>query len=141
MEPRITYRSAYQEDSAFGAVFDASSYRLTGSCIASPEYDPGDTRKTILHTLASSTDTTTPLLVVMVLPVREDTPWLSTTIRGHPNMETLIQIPTRNMRFVPAHKQIDGDIASLTPANWPVKLVLISNEAGKHHFLDWDRIT
>ena len=74
MEPWITYCTAYQEDSAFGAIFDAFSYRLTGSCIANPEYDPGDMRKAILHALASSTDTTTPLLVVIVLPVWEDTP-------------------------------------------------------------------
>ncbi len=77
----------------------------------------------------------------MELPVWEDTPWSSTSIRGHPNMEILIQILTGHMRFVPAHKQTYGDTTSLTPANWPVELVLISNEAGKQQFLDWDRIT
>ena len=69
MEPGITYCTAYLEDSAFGALHDAFSYRLTESCIANPEYDPDDMRKAILHALASSTDTTNPLLVVMVLPV------------------------------------------------------------------------
>ncbi len=131
MEPGITYCSTYPEDAAFGAIYDAFSYRLTGSCIANPEYDPGDTRKAIMHALASSTHTTTPLLVVLVLPVWEDTPWSSAAIRSHPNLETLIQIPTGHMRFVPAHQQTDGDTASLPPANWPVELVLISNEAGR----------
>ena len=140
MEPGVTYCTAYPEDSAFGAVFDAFRYRLTGSCIANPEYEPGDMRKAILHALASSTDTPTPLLVVMVLPVWEDTPWSSAAIRSHPNMETLIQIPAGHMRFVPAHKQTDGDTTSLTPAKWPVELVLISNEAGKQQFIDRARI-
>ncbi len=74
MEPGITYCSSYPEDSSFGALHDAFSYRLTGSCTTNPEYDPGDMTKAILHALASSTDTTTPFLVVMVLPVWEDTP-------------------------------------------------------------------
>jgi hypothetical protein len=69
MEPGITYCTAYREDSSFGALYDAFSYRPTGSCTANPEYDPGDMRKAILHALASSTNTTTPLFVVMVLPV------------------------------------------------------------------------
>ena len=80
MEPGITYCTAYPEDSPFGALYDAFSYRLTGSCTANPEYDPGDMRKAILHALAPSTNITTPFLVVMVLPVWEDTPWYSTTI-------------------------------------------------------------
>ena len=39
MEPGITYCTAYPEDSAFGVLHDAFSYRLTRSCIANPEYD------------------------------------------------------------------------------------------------------
>ena len=97
-------------------------------------------RKAILHALASSIDTTTLFLVVVVLPVREDILWYSTAIRSHPNLETLIQIPTRYMRFVPAHKQTDGDIISLPPAKWPVELVLVSNEASRHQFVCMDRI-
>jgi hypothetical protein len=88
-------------------------------------------RKAILHALASSIDETTPFLVVLVLPVWEDTPWYSTAIQNHPNLETLIQIPTRHMRFVPAHKQTDGDTSSLPSAKWPVELVLISNKEGR----------
>jgi len=94
MEPGITYCTAYPADYAFGALHDAFIYRLTGSCIANPEYDPSDMRKAVLHSLASSVDTTTPFLVVLVLPVWEDTPWSSTAIRNHPNLETLSQIPT-----------------------------------------------
>ena len=74
MEPGITYCTAYPEDSSFGALHDAFIYRLTCSCTSNPEYDTGDMRKAILHALASPTDTTTPLLVVMVLPVWEHTP-------------------------------------------------------------------
>jgi len=47
-------------------------------------------RKAILHALASSIDTTKPFLVVMVLPVWEDTPWYSAAIHNHNNLETLI---------------------------------------------------
>ena len=86
MEPGITYCTAYPEDSALGALHDAFNYQLTRSCIANPEYDPGDMRKAILHALASSTDTTTPFLVVLVLPVWEDTPWYSAAIWRHPNL-------------------------------------------------------
>ena len=68
MEPGITYCTAYPKNSAFGALHDAFSYRLTGSCTANPEYDLGDMRKAVLHAVASSTDTTIPFLVVLVLP-------------------------------------------------------------------------
>ena len=60
--------------------------------------------KAFLHALASSTDSTTSFLVVMVLPVWEDTPWYYAAIRSHHNLETLIQILAGHMRFVPAHK-------------------------------------
>ncbi len=74
MEPGITYCTAYPEDSSFGALHDAFNYCLTGSRTANPEYDPGDMRKAILHVLASFIDTTTPFLVIIVLPVWEGTP-------------------------------------------------------------------
>ena len=127
MEEDITYCTAYLEGAAFGALHDAFSYRLTGSCAANPEYDPEDMRKSVMHALSSSEDKTTPFLVVLVLPVWEDTPWTSAGIRSHRNLETLIQIPTNHMRFVPAHKQRDSDKAELSPAKWPVELILISN--------------
>jgi hypothetical protein len=115
MEPGITYCTAYQEDSSFGALHDAFSYRLTGSCTANPKYDPGDMRKAILRALASSTDTKTPVLVVMVLPIWEDAPLYSAAIRSHHNLETLIQIPAGHLRFVLAHKQSDIDTDSFSP--------------------------
>jgi hypothetical protein len=140
MEPGITYCTSYPEDSSFGALHDAFNYRLTGSCTANPEYDPGDMRKAILHALASSTDTTTPFLVVMVLPGWEGTPWYSAAIRSHHSMETLIQIPAGHMRFVPAHKQSDIGTDSFSRAKWPVELVLISNEEGRNQFVNTERI-
>jgi len=97
-------------------------------------------KKSILHALASSIDTTTHSLVVMVLPVWEDTPWYSAAIRSYRNLETLIQIPIGHMRFVPSQKQTDGDTTSLPPAKWTVELVIISNEAGRNQFVGIDRI-
>ena len=140
MEPGITYCTTYPKDCSFGALHDAFSYRLTGSCTANPEYGPGDMRKAILHALASSTNTPTPFLVVMVLPVWENTPWYSVAIRSHINLETLIQIPAGHMRFVPAHKQTDSDTTSLPPAKWPVELVLISKEEGRNQLVSMNRI-
>ena len=140
MEPDTTYCTAYPDDSAFGALHDAFSYRWTGSCIANPEYEPEDMRKAVLHALGSSEHTTTPFLVVMVLPVWEDTPWNSAGIRNHRNIETLTQILTGHMRFIPAHKQTDGDTTLLEAANWPVELVLISNASGREKFINTDRI-
>jgi hypothetical protein len=61
-------------------------------------------------------------------------------IRNHGNLETLIQIPAGHIRFVPAHKQTDSDTTSLPPAKWSVELVLISNEEGRNHFVNMDRI-
>jgi hypothetical protein len=90
MEPDTTYCTAYLEDSAFGVLHDAFSYRLTGSWITNPEYEPEDMRKAVLHALGSSEHTTTPFLVVMVLPVWEDTPWSSAGICNHRNIETLV---------------------------------------------------
>jgi hypothetical protein len=140
MEPSISYCTACPKDSAFGALHDAFSYRLIGSCTANPEYYPGDMRKAIIHALASSTDTTTPIFVVIILPVWKDTPWNSTAIRSYHNLNTLIQIPTEHMRFVPAHKHTDGDTASLPPVKWPDELVLISNEKDRNRFVNLDRI-
>jgi hypothetical protein len=140
MEPCIAYCTAYPEDSAFGALHETFSYRLIGSCVANPEYDPGDMRKAILYALASSTDTTTPLLVVLVLLVWKDTSWCSVAIRSHLNLEALIQIPTGHMRFVLALKQKDGDISSLPPAKWLVEMVLISNKEGRGQFVCMERV-
>jgi hypothetical protein len=44
------------------------------------------------------------------------------------------------MRFIPAHKQTDGDTTPLEAAKWPVELVLISNASGKEQLVNMDRI-
>ena len=44
------------------------------------------------------------------------------------------------MRYVPAHKQTDGDTSPLTPAKWPIELVLISNKEGRNQFVSKDRM-
>jgi hypothetical protein len=55
-------------------------------------------------------------------------------------MTTLIRIPTGHMRFVPAHRQSDHMTADLSPAMWPVGLVLISKDAGCEAYLYQSRI-
>ena len=94
----------------------------------------------VLHALASSEHTDAPFLVVMVLPVWDDSPWTSNAIRGHHNMSTLICIPSGHMRFVPVSNQADDESMELKPAKWPVELVLIANELGRAAYLDEDRI-
>jgi len=96
--------------------------------------------KAALHAFISSETSATPFLVVLVLPIWDDTPWNSASIRGQVNMTTLIRIPTGHMHFVPAHRQSDDVTATLPPAKWPVELILISNEAGREKYLDHSRI-
>ena len=96
--------------------------------------------KAVLHALASSEAQDTPFLVVLILPVWEDTPWNSAAVRGHHNMSTLIQIPAGHMRFVPSHKQSDEATPALHPAKWPVDFVLIANPSGREAFLSHDII-
>ena len=55
-------------------------------------------------------------------------------------MSTLLRIPTGHMRFIPAHKQADDESMELTPAKWPVELVLIANDLGREAYLDNNRI-
>ena len=91
--------------------------------------------KEAIHALASSESSETPFFVVLILPVRDDTPWNSTSILGHNsptfgNMSTLIRMPTGHMRFVPAQCQSDDTTATLSPAKWLVEFVLISNTTG-----------
>ncbi len=72
--------------------------------------------RAVIHALASSDSQDTPFLVVLILPVWEDTPWNSAAIRSHHNMSTLIRIPAGHMRFVPYHKQSNEATPVLSPA-------------------------
>jgi len=92
------------EESAFGALHDSYSYRWTGSFPVTPKSEIDEMRKTVLQTLASPTDTLTIFLVVLFLPVWEDTPWNAASISDHENMTTLIHLPAGHMRFIPTHK-------------------------------------
>ncbi len=96
--------------------------------------------KAVLHALSTSKAQDNPFLVVLILPVWEDTPWNSAAIRDHHNMTTLIRIPAGHMRFVPANKQPDEANPALSPAKWPVEFVLIANEKGRETFVCHDRI-
>jgi hypothetical protein len=55
-------------------------------------------------------------------------------------MSTLIRIPARHMRFVPAHKQSDEARLVLYPDKWPVEFVLIANAKSRETFICHDRI-
>jgi len=97
-------------------------------------------RKAVLHALASSGSSDTPILVVLFLPVLEDTPWSSAAIRGHQNRSTLIRIPAGHMRFVPAHKLADEATLVLSLAKWPVEFVFIIDAKSREAFIYHDRI-
>ena len=112
----ISYCSDFPEGQVFGAITDSFIYRWTGSCIAKPEYEPEDMLKAVLHAVASSEASNSSFLVVLILPIWEDTPWNSAAIRGHHNMSTLIWIPAGHIWFVLAHKQSDEATPILSPA-------------------------
>ncbi len=62
---------------------------------ANLEYEPNDMRKGVLHLARTlSTNTHTPFVAVMVLPVWEDTPRSSACIWSLNNMKTLIHVPS-----------------------------------------------
>ena len=142
MNPNVEFCTAFPEDANFGAHFNSFSYRLTGSCVANPEYEPQDMRKAVLHALASSTVSPSPLLVVFILPAWEDSPWRTQAILTHPNTTILAHIPANQFKLVPTHKQLDADldITLLKPATWPVDFVIIANEAGRQAYLDCDNL-
>ena len=140
MSDGISYCSAFPEDEICGATTDSFRYRWSGSCIANPKYEPEDMIKAVLHALSSSEAQDTLFLVVMILPICEDTPWNSAAIRGHHNMSTLIQIPAGHIRFVPAHEQSDEANPVLSPAKWHLDLAIIANDKGRETFVSHDRI-
>ena len=96
--------------------------------------------KVVLHALASSERSETPLVTVLVLLVWDDTPLNSASLIGHRNFTTLIRTPTGHMRFVPTHRQSQNTTATLLSAKWPLEMILVSNEAGREQYLDQARI-
>ena len=73
----ITYCSAFSEDLVFGAIIKSFQFRWTSSCIANPEKEFEDMLKAVLRALASSGSIDMPFLVVLILPVSDQTPWNS----------------------------------------------------------------
>ena len=136
----ISYCSTFPEDEILCATTDSFLYRWTGSCIANPEYEPGDMLKASLHALSYLETQNTPFLDVLILPFWDDTPWNFAAIRGHHSMLTLIRISEGHMRFVPTHKHSDETTPVLSPAKWPVEFVLIANDKGWEKFVCQDRI-
>jgi hypothetical protein len=107
MNPNVDYCTTFQVDAIFGALYDAFSYRWTASCLANPEYEPADMRKTILHAFACATSSAKPFLGVLILPAWEDSPWNTHAILHHPNQTTLAHLPANQLKFIPSHKQFD----------------------------------
>ena len=140
MTGKITYCSTFPEDNGFGVILNSFLFRWTSFCIANPEYGPEDMLKDVLYALVSSKFSKNPFLDGLILPLWEDTPWNSASIRIHRNMITLIRIQARHMRFLPVHRQFDESASKLSPSKWSVEFVLISNEAGREAYLDNVRI-
>ncbi len=137
MNPNVDYCTTFQDNAIFGALFVAFSYRWTGSCIANPEYEPADMRKTILHALACTTSSANLFLVVLILPAWENSPWSTHAILQHPNITTLAHLPANQLKFIPSHKQLDKDLnlSPLRPADWPVDLIIVANEERRQAYL------
>jgi hypothetical protein len=76
MSGSISYCCAFPEDEILGATTDSFRYRWTGSCIANPEYEPKDMLKAVLRAFSSSEAQDTPFLVVLILSIWEDSPWI-----------------------------------------------------------------
>jgi hypothetical protein len=142
MNPNVEYCTTFPEDANFGAHYDSFSYRLAGSCIANPEYEPEDMRKAVLHAISSTTSSPCPLLVIFILPAWENSPWRTQSILSHPNTTILIHLQANQLKFVPTHKQLDAhlDISRLRPADWPVDIVMVANKAGHQAYLNQDRL-
>ena len=142
MNPDVEYCTAFPEDANFGARYDSFSYRLAGSCIANPEYEPEDMRKAVLHAISYSTSSPCPLLVIFILSTWENSPWRTQSILSHPNTTILIHLQANQLKFVPTHKQLDAnlDISRLRPADWPVDIVMVANEEGRQAYLHHNRL-
>ena len=120
MNPNVDYCTSFQDNAIFGALFDAFIYRCTISCLANPEHEPADMRKTILHAIACATSSANAFLVVLILPAWEDSPWRTHAILQHPNLTTLAHLPANQLKFTPSHKQLykDLNLTTLKPANF-----------------------
>jgi hypothetical protein len=142
MNPNVEYCTAFPEDANFGAHYDSFSYRLSGSCIANPEYEPEDTRKAVRHAIACSIASPSPLIVVFILPAWEDSPWRTQSILSHPNLPIIANLQAHQLKFVPTHKQLDADldITRLRHADWLVDVVMVANEEGRQAYLHYDRL-
>jgi hypothetical protein len=142
MNPNVSYCAAHQEDATFGAQDQAYSYRWTGLCLAVPEHEPANTRKAVLHTLACSTATESPLLVVMMLPAWEDAPWRTHSILSHPNVTTLVQLKPNQLKLITANEQPETNlnITLLRAADHPIDVVVIATTEGRKAHLHLARL-
>jgi len=80
MSEGVTYCSAFPENAVFGEIINSFQFRWISSCIANPEYEPGDMLKAVLHALASSERNETSFLLVLIILIWDDTPWNSASI-------------------------------------------------------------
>jgi hypothetical protein len=101
MSDGITYCSTFPKDAVFGAIMNYFQLRWTSSCIVDLEYEPEDMLKAVVYALASSESNKNPFLIVLILPVWDDTPWNYASVRGHRNISNLIRIPTETVATPP----------------------------------------
>ena len=137
MNPNVNNCATPQDDTTFGAQDQVYSYRWTGSCLAVPEYEPANIRKAVLHTLASSTTTKSPILVVMILPACEDPPWRTYSILSHYHTATLVHLKPNQLKFIPANEQLDINLGMtlLRAADHPTYVVVIANTEARMPYL------
>jgi hypothetical protein len=142
MNPNVNYCATPQEDVIFGAQDQAYSYRWTGSCLVVPEHEPADTIKAVLHALACSTSTESPLLVVMILTAWEDAPWRTRSILSHPNVTTIVQLKPNHLKFIPVSEQLDTnlDMTLLRATDHPIDVVVIADKEDKGAYLHPTRL-
>ena len=94
-------------------------------------------QKAVLHALACSTATESPLLVVMILPAWEDSPWRANSILSHPNLTTPVQLKPNKLKFIPASEQLDTnlDMTLLREADHPTDVIVIANTERRKSYL------
>ena len=102
-----------------------------------PEHDPIDISKSVLHALACSTATESPLLVVMILLAREGSPWRTHSILSHSIITIVAHLTPNQLKFIPVgeHMNTNIDMTLLRATNHPIDVVVIANMEGRKAYL------
>ncbi len=95
-----------------------------------PEHEPAYIRKVVLHALASSIPTDSPLLAVMIFPTWDDSPWTTHSILSYPNITTLVHLSPNQLKLILANKQLDNELYTtlLQATDHPTNILIIANK-------------